>query len=655
MKFFILYPIVLYKLSTFIFVNNLFLHINISMVQIDFLSLRDMDIFRLHLENWKDLGRGNYFILVISIVLIIFGMIYDLPLSNGRSLYMDTLINKFPLFIGIILIISIIATEPAHKYSLNGICSNTPDCPKCPTETSCVCDNGSVSPDATVGDNDGRCNPGNALFGGECLPCGDNTFQDRFDQNGCKVCKYNLVSNEFRTGCECKPTMILDENARKCICKDSNAIYDVDKNDCFCKAGYLSLDDGSCILPWEKFSVNLDVTTSTWSEPHNYSTIRSVVVGTFIYIVFKNNADIVIMKYDTTNDTFVTKFVYDNFSRNARLDQPLVYSTITVDVMDSNIYIMMNEDSVILNLTFDTHEETFSIKKIVSGFSIIDDESVYTSIRTKVVDKHIYRFTRMIDGLILHVYDSYSDRWTSTAPPGGWMRNQYGWGDKEQYSTIKVVEVNKILYIIGRSTQNIVIYSYDTINQKWSDECLNCDETDENSFLNSPNNRGVKWNKNWDEAHNWITLRTVVHGKNIFFLIKGDEKLFVYCFSTVTKKWIFTQYLSDDNANDDGHFIPLVKRDDLDLTHSQYYSTMKAIVVGNTIKVFIRSKNGIKYYVFDVITKKWAAKDNVREFHDGNIWDNIAHYSTIRTNHIGDKTYILGKDTNVFSIVKCNY
>ena len=362
-----------------------------------------------------------------------------------------------------------------------------------------------------------------------------------------------------------------------------------------------------------------------WNKRERYSTIQTVVVGTSMYLLGRNEHGMSTYEFDTVTNVW-TQLVVNNprWSDKRGWDAPALYTTIHAVAVDGDIYCVARGPDGMLTYKFDTEVDTWTpIRQKPPGGSEKEGwekPDCYATIQAAAVGSDLYYMGRGAEGMWTSKLDTHTNEYTSVRARTPRWCNRMGWDLPDRYTTIQTAVIGTDLYYIGRGVGGMSTYKLDTIANKIS--------VISTSTPNWSNEQG------WDKPEYYSTIQTVAVGTDLYYFGRAADGISTYKLDTKTKQ--FTEVSSGWPmwSDDEGWDEP------------QYYSTIQTAVVGNEVFCLGRGPSGVQACVLKTQDGTWSYASGARTLRycsDGKGFDGMEYCSTIRTAVVGDSLYCIAR------------
>ena len=277
------------------------------------------------------------------------------------------------------------------------------------------------------------------------------------------------------------------------------------------------------------------------------------------------------------------------------------------------------------------------------GDSLWFHECYFQTIRTETIDDQLYALARGPAGVEL-----YEHRKTWTINLGTCRRfkdpgqRKVGWNLPQYYSTIQTAVVNDTLYLLGRGTNGVELYRWNSKQRQWSDNLGTCGR------FKDPE----KGKFGWDSPQYYSTIQTAVVDDTLFLLGRGAGGMELYRWNSEQRQW-------SDNLGTCGRFRD-PEKGKIGWNSPQYYSTIQTAVVDDTLFLLGRGAGGMELYRWNSEQEQWSGNlGTCEKFSDAKGWGNPDNpgekhefYSTIQTAMIGETLYLLGRGVGGVKLFK---
>eukprot|EP00040_Diaphanoeca_grandis_P017981 m.94581 g.94581 ORF g.94581 m.94581 type:complete len:375 (-) comp26734_c0_seq1:112-1236(-) len=181
-----------------------------------------------------------------------------------------------------------------------------------------------------------------------------------------------------------------------------------------------------------------------WNVKPHFSTIRTAVVGTKLYVCGRGSREVHLAVFDTVSSMWMTLPYHASFSNATGWSEPRYYETLRMDCIGGELYLYGRGSTQAHFITFNTATYT------------------WTNLRSE-----------------------------------NFLSDEEGWGSPKHYSTVRLAVIGPALYVFGRGISTCVLAKFEHIravqfavdhHNVGHDDINNNDNNDDNSNDNNDNN-----------------------------------------------------------------------------------------------------------------------------------------------------------------------
>lgn len=362
----------------------------------------------------------------------------------------------------------------------------------------------------------------------------------------------------------------------------------------------------SGLTDWDKAPTLPDLADGNgWTSPEYYSTIRVLADDPILWLFARGKDGMQVYNYDSTSKTWSTlPILSDLADSNGWNAGPEYYSTIQVVHLNDMWLLARNADGLQI-YQYELFTQTWTPKSPLPSLSDTNkwnQEEYYSSIQAFSSPGKIWVFARSASGQEVYQYDPDLDSW-STLPGYAALSDANGWGaDPKYYSTIQVVQIEENFWLLGRSASGLNVYQYNSASGSWSAKASLPDLSDQ---------------AGWGEEQYYSTIQAVVFEGNIWLFARNADGLKTYQYDTEKDTWTSK--------------APVPSLTDLNGWDAvEYYSTIQAVPLSNSIGLLARGPNGLQYSEYIVSQDTWNSKSTITTLSDANNWNRPEYYTTIK-------------------------
>jgi len=276
-----------------------------------------------------------------------------------------------------------------------------------------------------------------------------------------------------------------------------------------------------------------------------------------------------------------TGFIYPELTDADRWDQSRYYSTIRVEEVNGDIYLIARGLGGVVSHRLDTSTGVWN--QVAPTYPIMntagwDDRQYNSTIRTEVVGTDLYLLARGAHGVISHKLDTVTGEWSQVAGTYGIM-NTPGWDAVQYNSTIRTEVVGTDLYLLARGAHGVISHRLDTVTGEWSQVAGTY------GIMNTPG---------WDAVQYNSTIQTEVVGTDLYLLARGAHGVISHRLDTVTGEWSQVAGTYPELTDLDGWGDA-----------PQYYATIRTAVVDHGVFLLARHSTGVVTYSLNSDDGEW--------------------------------------------------
>lgn len=190
-----------------------------------------------------------------------------------------------------------------------------------------------------------------------------------------------------------------------------------------------------------------------------------------------------------------------------------------------------------------------------------------------------------------------------------------GWSDRSYYSTIRVVVLHDVIYVLGRGACGIHVYKLVDDAPRLVSEC-------EIAFSDADG---------WNVEKYYATLRAVPAADCVYVMARGSCGMYVFriCGDSVEKVDVCGIPLSDEYG----------------WYQRKYFATIRAIALHEHVYVIARAAHGVVIYRTVAPGQVQLVNSGDIPFSDDKWWDSAEYYETIRVAANDVSVFVLGRSS----------
>lgn len=220
------------------------------------------------------------------------------------------------------------------------------------------------------------------------------------------------------------------------------------------------------IRPWEIHSSYQCMQESQgWSQLQYYKTISSIIVGSKIIVFGRFKNALHLIAFDSVSESWTALPTFERMSDASGWSHPQYYETIRSVAIGSRIYIFGRGAAYLHMFSFDMQTNSWTqhpgMRELADnhGWSA---KIYHRTIRLVAIGSKLYIFGRGSRSLQLFSFDTETEAW-AVLPGLEQMTDADGWLQPQYYETIRVLSAGHQLLVFGRGANCVHLLVFDTV------------------------------------------------------------------------------------------------------------------------------------------------------------------------------------------------